>query len=276
MVERVINVDVRRGKRYIIIGVVILLAIMVLKRTIVVIPAGHVGVVSLFGKVSDTPLEAGLRLINPLANVIKMSIRTEELTETASVPSKEGLTIDLDATLLFRLDPRKAPQVYKTIGVGYVDVVVIPQFRAVIRGVTAEYEAKALYTSERELLASKMLDTLRPLLEGRGIEVEKILLRSITLPGKVKAAIEEKLEAEQQAEKMKFVLDRERQEAERKKIEAEGIAAFQDIVSKGLSENFLKWKGIEVTKELAASQNAKVVVIGAGKDGLPLILGGSE
>ena len=276
MVERVINVDVRRGKRYIIIGVVILLAIMVLKRTIVVIPAGHVGVVSFFGKVSDTPLEAGLRLMNPLAHVIKMSIRTEELTETASVPSKEGLTIDLDATLLFRLDPRKAPQVYKTIGVGYVDVVVIPQFRAVIRGVTAEYEAKALYTSERELLASKMLDTLRPLLEGRGIEVEKILLRSITLPGKVKAAIEEKLEAEQQAEKMKFVLDRERQEAERKKIEAEGIAAFQDIVSKGLSENFLKWKGIEVTKELAASQNAKVVVIGAGKDGLPLILGGSE
>jgi regulator of protease activity HflC (stomatin/prohibitin superfamily) len=249
---------------------------MVLKRTIVVIPAGHVGVVSLFGKVSDTPLEAGLRLINPLANVIKMSIRTEELTETASVPSKEGLTIDLDATLLFRLDPRKAPQVYKTIGVGYTDVVVIPQFRAVIRGVTAEYEAKALYTSERELLASKMLDTLRPLLEGRGIDVEKILLRSITLPNKVKAAIEEKLEAEQQAEKMKFVLDRERQEAERKKIEAEGIAAFQDIVSKGLSENFLKWKGIEVTKELAASQNAKVVVIGAGKDGLPLILGGSE
>jgi len=276
MVERVINVDVGRGRRYIIIGVVILLAIMVLKRTIVVIPAGHVGVVSFFGKVSDTPLEAGLRLMNPLAHVIKMSIRTEELTETASVPSKEGLTIDLDATLLFRLDPRKAPQVYKTIGVGYVDVVVIPQFRAVIRGVTAEYEAKALYTSERELLASKMLDTLRPLLEGRGIEVEKILLRSITLPGKVKAAIEEKLEAEQQAEKMKFVLDRERQEAERKKIEAEGIAAFQDIVSKGLSENFLKWKGIEVTKELAASQNAKVVVIGAGKDGLPLILGGSE
>lgn len=112
------------------------------------------------------------------------------------------------------------------------------------------------------------------MLEGRGLRAEGILLRKITLPQKVGAAIESKLEAEQQAEQMRFVLDKERQEAERKRVEAQGIADYQTIINHGLNENLLRWKGIEATRELAKSQNAKVVVIGSGKDGLPIILGG--
>lgn len=249
------------------------LLIILLFKSITIIPAGHVGIKDLFGRVSDDHLSAGIHLVNPFVKVFPMVIQTQELTEKASVPSKEGLVVDLEATLLFSLDPELAPQVYKKIGADYRTVVVIPQFRSVIRGITAEYEAKALYTSEREILAGKMIDNLKPILALRGISVENILLRSIKLPDIVATAIEKKLEAEQQAEQMKFILDREKQEAERKRVEAQGIADFQEIVSKGLSEGLLKWKGIEATKELAQSDNSKIVVIGSGKDGLPLILG---
>lgn len=247
--------------------------IIILFKSIAVVPAGHVGVKDLFGNVSDDQLKAGIHIVNPLVRVIPMSIQTQELTEKASVPSKEGLVVDLEASLLYSLNPDMAPQVYKKIGANYRAVVVIPQLRSVIRGITAEYEAKALYTSEREVLASKMINNLKPLLSQRGISVENVLLRSIKLPDIVATAIEKKLEAEQQSEQMKFILARETQEAERKRVEAKGIADFQGIVSKGLSEGLLKWRGIEATKELAASDNSKVVVIGSGKEGLPLILG---
>lgn len=255
------------------IGVVGFILIIILFKAITIVPAGHVGVKDLFGNVADDSLKAGIHLVNPLVTVIPMSIQTQELTEKASVPSKEGLVVDLEASLLFSLDPTKAPQVYKTIGANYRNVVVVPQIRSVIRGITAEYEAKALYTSEREVLAGKMVENLKPVLAERGINVENVLLRSIKLPDIVATAIEKKLEAEQQAEQMKFILDREKQEAERKRVEAQGISDFQAIVSKGLSEGLLKWKGIEATKELAGSDNSKIVVIGSGKDGLPLILG---
>jgi prohibitin 1 len=255
---------------YVVIGFIL---IVILMKSITVVPAGHVGVKDFFGNVSDSHLSAGIHLVNPLVRVIPISIQTQELTEKASVPSKEGLVVDLEATLLYSLNPEKAPQVYKTIGKNYRNVVVVPQIRSVIRGITAEYEAKALYTSEREVLAGRMLESIKPLLGDRGIAAENILLRSIKLPEIVATAIEMKLEAEQQAEQMKFVLEKEKQEAERKRVEAKGISDFQAIVSKGLSEGLLKWKGIEATKALAESDNAKVVVIGSGKDGLPIILG---
>jgi regulator of protease activity HflC (stomatin/prohibitin superfamily) len=205
-----------------------------------------------------------------------MTIRTQELTEEASVPSKEGLSVHLDVTLLFSLDPQKAAQVYKTIGPDYLRVVVVPQLRSAVRGVTASYEAKALYTSERETISNEMFSHLQqPLLE-RGMVVEKVLLRSATLPPILATAIEKKLEAEQQSEQMKFVLNKETQEADRKRIEAQGIADFQKIVTTGLTDSFLRWKGIEATSKLADSQNSKLVVIGSGKDGLPIILGGQN
>jgi len=245
----------------------------ILYLSVLVVPAGTVGVYDLFGKVSDEVLSPGIHVINPLAKIHKMSVRTQEVKETVDLPSREGLTVKVDVSLLFSLEPAKAPEVFKTIGNNYVNIVLVPQLRSVVRDVTSGYEAKALYTAERELLTSKVLTVLAPVLKERGVRAEKILLRKITLPPKVAAAVESKLEAEQQAEQMRFVLDKERQEAERKRIEAQGIADYQTIINQGLNENLLKWKGIEATRELAKSQNAKVVVIGSGKDGLPIILG---
>lgn len=264
------------GSKWFIWIFIILLGVVVLSRCYTIIPAGFIGVKELFGKVYEDTLSAGLHIINPLMNVKKMSIRTQELTESAVVPSREGLSVNLDVTLLFSLIQSKGPQLYKTIGPDYVQVVVEPQFRSVIRGTTASYDAKALYTSEREIIANEMASHLEPLLAARGIQVEKILLRSVTLPPILSEAIERKLEAEQQAEQMKFVLERQRRESERMRVEAEGIADFQKKVGEGLTETYLKWKGIEATQKLAESQNSKVVIIGAGKEGLPVILGGSQ
>jgi regulator of protease activity HflC (stomatin/prohibitin superfamily) len=254
-----------------IIGGIVLL--IILFKSIVVIPAGHVGVKELFGTVYDDSLNAGIHLINPLLRVHKMSIRTQQLTEDAVVPSREGLAVNLDLSSLFSLDPAKAPEVYKTIGLRYVQVIVVPAMRSVVRGATAEYEAKALYTAAREALSNQMYEQLKPLLAKRGIRLEKVLLRSVKLPAILATAIEKKLEAEQQAEQMKFVLQRESQQAERKRIEAKGISDYNFTINKGLSDNILRLRGIEATRELAKSANAKVVVVGSGKDGLPLILG---
>ena len=241
-------------------------------RMLTVIPAGHVGVVDLFGRVSEKTLKSGINFRNPLAQVIKFSIKTQELTEDMTVPSKEGLTIQLDATVLFHLDPEKAAKVYKTVGVNYVSILLVPQFRSVCRGVTAAYEAKALYTSQREELALLIQTDLIKQVTERGIIVENTPLRRVKLPTKVTDAIEDKLKAEQESQRMEWVLTKEKQEAERKRIEARGIYDFQTIVSKGISEPLLRWKGIEATEKLASSPNAKVVIIGSGKDGLPVIL----
>jgi len=252
----------------------VVIGLLLLFRAVAVVPAGHVGVVDLFGKVSGTTLKPGIQLVNPLVRVIHMSVMTQEMKEVMDVPSKEGLTMQLEASLLFHLDPDKAQEVYKTVGVTYVPIIVQPQFRSVCRGVTAGFEAKALYTSEREQLARAIAVEVKNLVEPRGVIVEATPLRKLTLPARLAAAIEEKLSAEQESQRMQFVLAKESQEAERKRIEAKGIADFQRIVSDGISEPLLRWKGIEATTRLAESANAKVVVVGSGKDGLPLILGG--
>jgi prohibitin 1 len=254
-------------------GIVAVLAVLVaLSQMLTVIPAGHVGVVDFFGTVSPVTLKAGINFVNPLARVIKFSVKTQEIKETMDVPSKEGLTVQLEISTLFHLDPDKAADLYKTIGPNYIEIILEPQFRSVVRGVTAGYEAKALYTSEREMLAEIIQKDLQKLVGPRGITIEASPLRRVGLPGGLTQAIEEKLRAEQESQRMQFVLLKEKQEAERKRIEAQGIADFQTIVTKGISEPLLRWKGIEATEKLAASQNAKVVIIGAGKDGLPLIL----
>jgi regulator of protease activity HflC (stomatin/prohibitin superfamily) len=241
-----------------------------------VIPAGHTGVIDFLGYVSDITLKPGVNMVNPMANVEKMSIQTQELKEVMSVPSKEGLSVNLEISLLFKLDSEKANDIYKTVGPNYVDIILVPQFRSVVRGVTARYEAKALYTASREKLAGEILTELEKLVGPRGIIVEQAPLRQIQLPERLTKSIEEKLQAEQESQRMEFILTREKQEADRKRIEAKGIADFQEIVSKGISEQLLKWKGIEATEKLASSQNTKVVIIGSGKDGLPLILGSDK
>jgi len=253
--------------------VALLIALM---QCFTIIPAGHTGVIDFLGYVSDVTLKPGVNMVNPMANVEKMSIQTQELKEVMSVPSKEGLSVNLEISLLFKLDSEKANDIYKTVGPNYAEIILVPQFRSVVRGVTARYEAKALYTASREKLAGEILTELEKLVGPRGIIVEQAPLRQIQLPERLTKSIEEKLQAEQESQRMEFILTREKQEADRKRIEAKGIADFQEIVSKGISEQLLKWKGIEATEKLASSQNTKVVIIGSGKDGLPLILGSDK
>ena len=250
------------------------LALVGFAQAVVVVPAGHVGVVDLFGRVSPQTLKSGLNLVNPLARIAKMSVKTQDMKEVMDVPSQEGLTVQLEVSALFHLDPEKAADVYRTVGTEYAEILLQPQFRSVTRGVTAQYEARALYTSEREKLAEAIATELRRLVEPRGITVEATPLRKLTLPARLATAIEEKLGAEQESQRMQFVLAKERQEADRRRIEAQGIADFQRIVTTGINDQLLRWKGIEATLKIAESQNAKVVIVGSGKDGLPLILGG--
>lgn len=244
-------------------------------QCLTVIPAGHVGVVDFFGVVTDTPLLAGINPVNPLAKVQKYSVQTKEHKETMEVLSREGLTIRLEISALYRLNADSAARVYKTISGGdYEGVVLVPQFRSISRAVTASFQASALYSTEREALATSIQTELARAVSPRGITVETTPLRNVGLPTQLTEAIEQKQRADQESQRMEFILTKERQEAERKRIEAQGIADFQNIVARGISEQLLRWKGIEATEKLASSQNAKVVIVGGGKDGLPLILGG--
>jgi prohibitin 1 len=248
-------------------------AVLAILCCLTVVPAGHVGVVDFFGRVSARTLKAGINLTNPLARIVRMSVKTKEVKEVMDVPSKEGLSVQLEVSVLYHLDPEKASEVYRTVEERYEPILLDPQFRSVSRGVTAGFEAKALYTSERELLAGQIEQNLRRLVEPRGLVIESTPLRRVGLPGRLSESIEEKLRADQESQRMEFVLAKERQEAERKRIEAQGIADFQSIVTRGISDQLLRWKGIEATERLATSQNSKIVVVGAGKNGLPLILG---
>jgi len=216
-----------------------------------VIPAGTVGVVDFLGNVSDNTLKSGVNIVNPIAKIEKFSIKTQEIKEVMSVPSKEGLSVQLEISLMYKLTPDKANEVYKKIGSNYKDIILIPQFRSVVRGVTARYEAKALYTASREKLAGEIIADLNGLVGPRGITIEEAPLREIVLPPGLTKSIEEKLQAEQESQRMEFVLRKETQEAERKRIEAKGIKDFQTIVSEGINDQLLRWKGIEATEKLA-------------------------
>ena len=266
----------RKQEALVSIAAVLVAAAIGIFNVFTVVSAGTVGVVDFLGNVSDNTLKAGVNVVNPMAKVIKFSIKTQELKEVMNVPSKEGLSVQLEISLLFRLDPDNANIIYKTVGPNYADIILMPQFRSVVRGVTARYEAKALYTASREQLAGEIMEELEGLVGPRGITIETAALRQIILPERLTKSIEEKLQAEQESQRMAFVLKKEEQEAERKRIEAKGIKDFQTIVSEGINDQLLRWKGIEATEKLANSTNSKVVVIGSGKDGLPLILGGNN
>ena len=253
-------------------GVMAFAAAMALFQCFTTIPAGSVGVVDFFGMVQQGTLKQGINFVNPLAKVVKMSIQTLELKETMDTPSKEGLTTQIEVSVLYHLSPERAAEVYNSVGENYVAVILEPQFRSVSRGVTSLYEAKALYTAERSALESLILEDLKKIGEPRGITIESTPLRRVGLPAGLTAAIEEKLRMEQESQRMQFVLMKERQEADRKRIEAQGIADFQKIVTLGISDNLLRWKGIEATLKIAESPNTKVIIVGSGKDGLPVIL----
>jgi regulator of protease activity HflC (stomatin/prohibitin superfamily) len=259
--------------RIVVAAVALLMLIIVFFSSVVTVRTGHVAVLTLFGRVTGDVLPEGIHLINPLKSVREVSIQTQQIKETANVPSSEGLVVGLDTSLIFRLNPNKAAEVIQTIQQPYEETLVEPTLRSTIRSVTAAHTANALYTSAREQVAAQIQIELEKELAPRGIVVEKILLRDIQLPATLRASIELKQQAEQESLAMSFRLQKERQEADRKRIEAEGIRDFQRTVAQGITDQLLTWKGIEATETLAKSPNAKVVIVGSSKNGLPLILG---
>jgi regulator of protease activity HflC (stomatin/prohibitin superfamily) len=270
------NTGIIRSKAMLLVIGIVALILLFSAKPIVVIPAGTVGIKDFFGYVSSDTLSPGIRFIIPFTKVVKMSTRSQSMIEQADTPSREGLIINLDASLIYRIDPSMAVNIYKTVGKSYQEVIVDPQMRSAIREITASYDAKALYSAERDKIANEIRELFSKITKERGIITEQVLLRKIGLPPVVANAIQEKLKREQEAEQMKFVLQKEQQEAERKRIEAQGIADFQKIVAQGISPQLLEWKGIEATEKLANSPNTKVVVIGNTKTGLPIILGSDK
>lgn len=255
------------------IGIAALLLVILLFSAVTRVGTGHVGVLTLFGKVTSETLGEGIHLINPLKTNNELSIQTQTLKESASVPSSEGLMMSLDTSLIYHLNPDRASEVFQKIGADYENVVVEPTLRSAIREATASHTANALYTGEREMVGKQIYDQVSAQLNQRGLTVENVLLRDIQLPATLKAAIEAKQQAEQESLAMNFRLQKETQEAQRKRIEAAGVRDFQQIVAQGITPSLLEWKGIEATENLAKSANSKVVVIGNSKNGLPLILG---
>jgi len=270
--RRVIDINpksVFRGAGLLVLAIVV---VILLFSSITSVKSGHVGVLTLFGRVTGEVLSEGIHLVNPFKRNHEMTTRTQEVKESASVPSSEGLVINLDTSLIFNLNSKLAADVFQKIGPNYISVLIEPNLRAAIREATAAHTANALYTGERELVAKQIREQLTTVLTKRGFVIESVLLRDIQLPMTLKASIEAKQQAEQEALAMSFRLQKEKQEAERKRIEAQGIRDFQQIVAQGISSQLLEWKGIEATENLAKSANSKIVVIGNSK-GLPLILG---
>ena len=271
---RVIDGGGGRGMlRLIGLGIAAFLLVILLFSSVTRVGTGRVGVLTIFGKVTTETLGEGIHLINPLKTNNEMSIQTQTIKESANVPSSEGLMMSLDTSLIYHLNPDRAAEVFQKIGADYETVVVEPTLRSAIREATASHSANALYTGEREMVAKQVYEQLALQLNKRGLTVENVLLRDIQLPATLKAAIEAKQQAEQESLAMNFRLQKETQEAQRKRIEAAGVRDFQQIVAQGITPSLLEWKGIEATENLAKSPNSKVVVIGNNKNGLPLILG---
>lgn len=262
-----------RGSSAIFGSAALLFVVIAFTQAFTVVPAGHVGIVDFFGTVADKTLSPGINIVNPMAKVVTYSAQTKEHKETMQVLSREGLTIGLELSVLYRLNPDSAASIYKKIfGGDYEDVILVPQFRSISRAVTASFQASALYSTERERLSEAVQAELAKVIGVRGIVVEATPLRNVALPSQLTEAIEQKQRADQESQRMEFILTKEKQEADRKRIEAKGIADFQTIVAAGISEQLLRWKGIEATLKIAESTNAKVIIIGSGKDGLPIIL----
>lgn len=266
-----------------IIGIVVVL-IGLLTSMFKIIEPGKVGVQALFGKVQNKVLESGLHLINPLVDVTTFDIQTQTYTMSAvsnegqkegddaiRVLSSDGLEVTIDLSVLYKVNPEKAPYIMQNIGEHYIDKIVRPISRTVIRDNAVNYTAVDLYSSKRQEFQDRINRTITANFASRGLEMQQILIRNITLPASVRASIESKINAEQDAQKMQFVLQKEKQEAERKRVEAQGIADYQKILSTGLSDKQLQYEAIKAQKEIALSPNTKVIIMGSGK-GNPIML----
>jgi len=235
------------------------------------VPPAYVGIVVTFGQISNRVLYSGLHVCNPLSSVTSFSTKTTKLEQTNFVPTSEGLNVELDVAVLYHLEPDKVLDLFMGVGPDFKKIVIVPELSSAVRELTSQGQAKNLYSSGRDVIQAKLKLELQRSLKPRGIMVEAVLLKAIVLPEMVRQSIEAKAQAEQAAARMQFVLQKETQEAERKQIEAGGIATFQKTVSQGINDNFLRWKGIQATESLVKSKNEKVIVMGNGPDGLPVI-----
>ncbi len=240
------------------------------------VDSGEVGVVKTSGRVQDTILPPGKHSINPMTTeVISFSTRLKDVKEKIEATSKEGLRFTLDVSIQYQIDPQKATEIYKRIGTDEKNILV-PQFRSVVRNVTANYKASAVYSSQRQTVADEIRSQLKKKMVPLGFTIEDVLLREVILPKELRSSIEQKLAAEQQSKKMEFILEEERQKAKKKKIRAEGIAEFQRIIASGTSDDFLEWKAIQATEDLVTklsdSSNTKFIILGGGENGVPALL----
>jgi regulator of protease activity HflC (stomatin/prohibitin superfamily) len=264
------------------VGIVVIVLGLLLS-TIKIIEPGKVGVQTLFGKVQNETLESGLHVINPFNEVTTFSIQTENYTMSAKsgegqvegddairVLSSDGLEVTIDLSVLYKVTPNKAPYIYQNIGEDYVNKIVRPVTRTAIRDNAVNYQAVDLYSTKREEFQFKINKTISDNFAKNGLEVQQILVRNITLPATVRASIESKIQAEQDAQKMQFVLQKERQEADRKRVEAQGIADYQKILATGLTDKQLEYQSILAQRDIALSPNTKIIIMGGGKN--PVIL----
>eukprot|EP00562_Extubocellulus_spinifer_P034336 CAMPEP_0178702834 /NCGR_PEP_ID=MMETSP0699-20121125/13149_1 /TAXON_ID=265572 /ORGANISM="Extubocellulus spinifer, Strain CCMP396" /LENGTH=303 /DNA_ID=CAMNT_0020349723 /DNA_START=637 /DNA_END=1548 /DNA_ORIENTATION=+ len=257
------------------LGVVGAFVIIALSQIPFIVPPGEVGVVVTMGHVHS--YTSGLHYRFPLiSKTMLMTAKIQILDTTNIVPTREGLAVTLDTAVLFRLNSTHVSQLYKDIGPDYVQLLIEPEAASAVRGLTSESEAKALYSSGRSMIQDTVKAELTEKLSHRGILIEDVLLKDIHLPSELSKSIEAKVQAEQDADRMQFVLVKEKQEAERKSIEAKGISDFQKIVSEGISPELLKWKGIEATQDFASSPNTKIVMIGNSENDLPVILSATD
>jgi regulator of protease activity HflC (stomatin/prohibitin superfamily) len=274
--------SVGKTGRYIGIGLVLL---GLSTACFVQIQPGEVGVKTLFGKVQEGVLTEGLNVINPLMEITRFDVRTQNYTmsgihdegekmgdDAIRVLTADGLEVVMDLSVLYRISPEKTPEILRTLGRDVKDKIVRPVSRTKIRDNAVFYDAVALYSVKRDEFQQKIFQSIEKEFQTRGIVLESILIRNITLPASVKQTIESKINAEQEAQKMKFVLEKERQEAERKRVEAQGIADYQRIITSTLSDKLLQYEQIKAQKELALSPNAKVVIMGSGKTA-PILIG---
>lgn len=265
-----------------ILGFIIIIAGL-LTSCIKQIDAGQIGVKSLFGKVSDDILTSGLNMVNPLVDVKTVDIKTQNYTmsgvhdegdqagdDAIRVLTADGLEVIIDLTVLYRVVGQEAPKIVKETGLDYKDKIVRPLTRTKIRDNAVYFTAIELYSNKRDQFQNRIFKSIEDDFRKRGLILEQLLVRNITLPNNVKTSIEEKIKAEQEAQKMEFVLQKEKQEAERKRVEAQGIADYQRIMSSGLTDKQLQYEQIQVLKGLVTSPNSKVIVMGKGNT--PVIL----
>lgn len=256
------------------VAAVMVAAIGFLLSCIIQIGPGRVGVVVLFGKVQSTSLESGLHLINPLAEVVKFDVRTQNYTmsgqhsegdqtgdDAIRVLSADGLEVIIDLTVLYRVSDADAPRILREVGVDYTQKIVRPITRTRIRDNAVYFDAVALYSTKRDEFQHRIQTTIEADLRKRGLVMEQLLIRNINLPESVKRAIESKINAEQESQKMQFVLAKERQEADRKRVEAQGIADYQRIMQQNLTDRQLQYELIKAQKDIALSPNAKVIIL---------------